>query len=90
VKCIQRDEKSAADWINTIKVLKVDYLQSRPFVIIDRNSLDWYYWLDKFSKLSGKFRFVFVTSKTDMKKNVERIREKEPGEEIWILVKTLR
>ncbi len=79
-----------ADWISSIKVIKVDYLNSRPYIIIDRNSMDWYYFLDKFSNLTGRFRFVYAMSKDDMRKVIEKIRSKEPAEEIWILVKSLR
>lgn len=90
VKCVQSDEKAAADWINSIKVLKVDYLSSRPYVLIDRNAMDWYYFLEKYSGLTGRFRFNYVTDKDDMRKTIEKIRMKEPAEEIWILVNSLR
>lgn len=90
VKCVQSDEKAAADWINSIKVLKVDYLSSKPYILIDRNVMDWYYFLDKYSTLTGRFRFNYVTGKDDMRKTIEKIRMKEPGEEIWILVNSLR
>lgn len=42
--------------------------------------MDWYYFLDKFSNLTGKFRFNYTTSKDDMRKTIERIRNKEPAE----------
>jgi len=79
-----------ADWIASIKVIKVDCLNSRPYILIDRNSMDWFYFLDKYSKLTGRFRFQYTTSKDDMRKTIERIRNNEPAEEIWILVKSLR
>jgi hypothetical protein len=69
-----------ADWISSIKVIKVDSLNSRPYIIIDRNSMDWYYFLDKYSNLTGRFRFVYATSKDDMRKLIEKIRSKEPAE----------
>lgn len=70
VKCVQSDEKAAADWLNSIKVLKVDYLSSRPYILIDRNAMDWYYFLDKYSKLTGRFRFNYATSKDDIRKTI--------------------
>jgi hypothetical protein len=76
VKCVQPDEKSAADWISSIKVIKVNYLNSRPYILIDRNSMDWYYFLDKYSSLTGRFRFNYTTSRDDMRKTIERIRNK--------------
>ncbi len=70
VKCVLPDQKSAADWISNIKVLKVDYLNSRPYVLIDRQSMDWYYFLDKYSKLTGRFRFIYCKSQDDLRKTI--------------------
>lgn len=42
--------------------------------------MDWYYFLNKFSTLSGRFRFNYVTGKDDMRRTIENIRMKEPGE----------
>ena len=52
--------------------------------------MDWYYFLDKYSNLTVRFRFIYATSKDDMRKMIEKIRSKEPAEEIWILVKSMR
>ena len=70
VKCVQPDEKSTADWIAYTKVIKVDYLQSRPYILIDRNSMDWYYFLDKFSTLTARFRFSYINNKDEMRKTI--------------------
>ena len=74
------DQKAAADWLNSIKVLKFDRIQSKPFILIDKSSADWYYFLDKYSGLTNRFRFIYTTNKDDMRKTIEKIRHKEPAE----------
>jgi hypothetical protein len=64
------DQKAAADWINSIKVMKVDQLNSKPYILIDKSSADWYYFLEKYSNLTNKFRFIYTTSKDDMRRAI--------------------
>jgi hypothetical protein len=63
VKGLFSDEETASSWISSIKVLPVNYQQSRPYIIIDHNSLDWQYFLHKYSLLTGSFRYIYVNSR---------------------------
>ena len=63
VKVLFSDEQTATSWISSIKVLPVNYQQSRPYIIFDHNSLDWQYFLHKYSVLTKSFRYLYVNSR---------------------------
>jgi hypothetical protein len=53
----------AGAWLCGIDVLEAKYQCLVPHIIIDQSTLHYYYFLDKYSQLTRKFTFQYVTSK---------------------------
>ena len=53
----------AAEWLSKIKVLpaEVDYII--PHIIIDKNSQEYFYFLEKYSQLTRRFTFAYCGTK---------------------------
>jgi len=61
-------EGAAGEWLCAIKVLPANCEYCFPHVLIDKSTLDYYYFLDKYSQLTRKFTFNYFQNKEDLKK----------------------
>lgn len=77
---------SAGEWICGIKVYpaKLDYVV--PHIIIDKSALNYYYFLDKYSRLTRRFTFSYCESRDEVKKEVMS-RKDRPNDQIWVICK---
>jgi len=61
------NEREAGEWLCSIKVLLAEFDYCIPHILIDSNSLDYYYFLDKYSLITKRFTFGYISSKENMK-----------------------
>lgn len=81
--------RDAGEWLCNTTVLPINYSYITPHVVVDKNTLHYYYFLDKYSAMTNKFTFSYISSKEELKKIVSEQRE-AGKQHIWVLVKELR
>lgn len=81
-------EGEAGEWLCKIKVnlAGVDFVI--PHVAIDRSCLEYYYFLEKYSRLTGRFTFGFYSAREDLRQELQR--KGRPNDQVWIIVKDAR
>lgn len=82
-------EAAAGEWLCGIKVIGAEFDYVIPHVVMDRNSLDYYYFLDKYSRITRRFTYNFSATKEELRKEVLSRKDKQV-DQIWILVKDLK
>lgn len=61
------DDGEAGEWLCSIKVILAEFEDCIPHILIDNNSLDYYYFLDKYSKITKRFTFAYAATKENIK-----------------------
>lgn len=81
------NETEVGNWLARIKVNKVDVNRVIPHIIIDRNTVDWQHFLNKYRNLTSKFTYSYVNSPEELRKELEVCKRNRNGEPIWIMAK---
>ena len=78
-------------WISEIEVKPINVNKSIPHIFIDNNSVNWFYYLDKYSDIWSKnsskkdFTFEYLKSPEEISGRVAEIRDTNPYQMFWVL-----
>lgn len=82
-------EAQAGEWICKIRVNLADLDFVIPHIAIDKNALEYFYFLEKYSRLTRRFTFAYYASKEEVRQELLQ-RKNRPNEQLWIIVKDAR
>jgi hypothetical protein len=86
VRRIVASETLAGEWLCKIRVNLADLDFVIPHVVIDRNSLEYFYFLEKYSRLARRFSFSFCATKEEVRAEL-LARKDRPNDQLWVIVK---